>query len=212
LATSWYHRFDLLGNRMSERVKVQLKRIVDSIQRLTTGTPLEGSTVRQRKSRSRGRIAFRVASPTGAALFGSYDGILLFGLESWTNESLDRRLYESSGPLVQCHLNEPRGTHPGVCTQDDEDECADLPPQIREPADVRLKGCQICQAILADMNGRLIGLTDINLLSSAICGHRSSDSLKEFTHLLKRHLQVQDELADLRAALAIHRESHRLLM
>jgi hypothetical protein len=199
-----------LGNRMINRVKIQLGRIADSIQRLTTGTPLEGATVRPRRSRDRDRVAFRVASPTGSPLFGCYGGILLVGLESWTDESLDRRLYESSDPLVRRHLNKPEGAHPGICTQgDDQDECAHLLPQISEHADDRLKGCWICRAILVDINGWLIGLSNINQRGSAICGDRSGDSLKEFTYLLERHLQVQDELACLRAGLAIHRQSHR---
>jgi hypothetical protein len=41
------------------RVKIEPGRIADSIQRLTTGTPLEGVIVLRRRSRDRDRVAFR---------------------------------------------------------------------------------------------------------------------------------------------------------
>jgi hypothetical protein len=195
---------------MNERVKIQLKRIVDSIQRLTTGTPLEEATVRRRRSQGRGRVAFRVNSPTGSPLFDCYGGIILVGLESWTDESLGRRLYEASDPLVQRHLNSPKGSRAGVCAQRNaQDECAFPAPQIKEQTNDRPQGCQICRTILADMNSRLIALSEIKQRGSATCGNRSDGSLKEFAYLLKRHLQVKDELARLRAGVAIHRQSHR---
>jgi hypothetical protein len=211
----WYHRIDL-GNRMSKQVKVQFKRIVDSIQRLTTGTPLERATVWRRISRDRERVAFRVASSTGSPLFACYQGILLLELKSWTDESLDQRLYESFDPLVGRLLNDPKdpkNVNPGVGAQkNDQDECVLLAPQIGEQINDRPKGCQVCRTILADMRAGLIGLSNIKQRGSAISGERSGDSLREFTHLLSCHLQMQDELARLRAALKIHRQSHRLPM
>jgi hypothetical protein len=93
--------------------------------------------------------------------------------------------------------------HQDVCEQGN-----DQAPPIGEKIKDRQKGCQVCKTLLADMSGRLVGLSSIKRRGAVICGDHSGDSLEEFTHLLTRHQQMQDELAHLRAALAIHQQSH----
>jgi hypothetical protein len=92
---------------MDKRVDIQFARIVRSVDRLTRGTPLEGTVVRLRRSMDSERLAFCVFSPTGPELVHVYRGILLRGLESWTDHSLDQRLYDSSNPAVRHLLNVP---------------------------------------------------------------------------------------------------------
>jgi hypothetical protein len=93
--------------------KEQLGRIAASVTRLTFGTVFEELSVELPDSEQRERLSFSAATPHGAELFNCHKGILLQGLDSWTDGSLDLRLYDCCEPVVRHLLNEPQRVEPG---------------------------------------------------------------------------------------------------
>jgi hypothetical protein len=95
--------------------KEQLGRIAASVKRLTLGTVFEATSVELIHSDRRERFNFSAATPHGVELFNCYKGILVQGLDSWTDESLDLRLYDCCEPVVRHLLNKPqKGENMGV--------------------------------------------------------------------------------------------------
>src|ERR1700761_1014589 len=99
----------MIGGRpaMDPRIAHQFRRIVESVARLTAGTPIEGTVVTWRQSEEPDRLAFTTTAPNGSEPFHGFRGILLCALEGWTDESLDHRLYASAYAPVQALLNRP---------------------------------------------------------------------------------------------------------
>jgi hypothetical protein len=197
----------------------QFARIEASIERLTAHTCLQGTKVHFSDSDDKARLKFKVTTPNGSELLDCYQGILLCGLESWSDQSLDRRLYQSSGASVRNFLNEPEEAAPAPIEQADQFKKTDKrnslsvlrgdPSAVCEDAALsRDKGCSVCQGIYDDINARSGRLRETAQRGKMVCRNYSAASRGEFTGLVKSHIELSSEIQRLWLMLTIHRDGH----
>jgi hypothetical protein len=190
---------------MDKRSAQQLDRVVASIQRLTFGTPFEGTRVLRRNSTHKDRLRFDVITPKSDHLLDSYHGVLIPALEGWTDESLDRRLYESASTPVRHLLNKPGGEEPGPIDQPRELQDADV--SSRYLSEYQVLACPECQEIFREIKMHLTCLRETAKMGSNLSRDLTFGGLGEFTDLLTQYLQLREEVEHLGARLAIHRRS-----
>lgn len=203
------------GRALDTRVAEQFQRIVNSVTRLTQGTSLQGTVVRLNDPVDPERLALTVSAPTGRKPFKFYEGILLWALESWTDDELDRRLYQSSEPTLRHLLNPPEGVLPVRAPS------VDIPPasEPSSPGGFKIRwsgwqaiGCSECRAFRQEIEFHQVRLRAASLESKRISARDSAEGLEKFVNTLVHFLELQARLDRVKTAFASHRKRHRLVM
>jgi hypothetical protein len=186
---------------MNQKADEQLKRIAESVMRLTLGTILDGSSVEPVGSEQGDRLKFRVTLPRGGDLLNCHSGILIYGLESWTDQSLDERLYQSSEPAVRHFLNKPNGA--SVVVEEESDLASPLDGNDRKQG-----VCIECRMTREEIKASLAELQQITQRGTSICRNCSDRDLEDYVNLLRRHLDLLEKIERTREQFALHRRTH----
>lgn len=168
---------------------------------------IAGTTIEHCSTPNEERLKFRAILPQGGELLDCYHGILICGLESWTDEMLDRRLYEASNRVLQPFLNKPPGVEPLSLEETATDPEEESAPVVSKPVR-RVTACPECQEFYAEIAACLAILRQTVRMAEVVNRDLSRGGLAEFVRLLRWHIQLRENIQRCQAQLMFHMQTH----